>query len=102
MTPARELLRKGASWIKGHKLRVNLSSLIDHRGAWPRRPIWPRSRLVAVCKYSALQSVIGDGLNRVWASTSIHKFDDVVSPKPNQTSHAHSSGSKASSTGIKP
>ena len=81
MRPARELLRKGASWIKGHKLRVILLSLILTIAApWPAEGQFsPCCAILAAglsSISSALQSVIGGGLNQILGiDQSIQQFE---------------------------
>ncbi len=84
MRPARELLRKGASWIKGHKLRVILLSLILTIAApWPAEGQFsPCCAILAAglsSISSALQSVIGGGLNQILGiDQSIQQFEQNI------------------------
>lgn len=84
MRPARELLRKGASWIKGRKFRVILLSLILAIAApWPAEGQFsPCCAILAAglsSISSALQSVIGGGLNQTLGiDQSIQQFEQTV------------------------
>lgn len=84
MRPARELLRKGASWIKGRKFRVILLSLILAIAApWPAEGQFsPCCAILAAglsSISSALQSVIGGGLHQTLGiDQSIQQFEQTV------------------------
>jgi len=84
MRQARELLRKGASWIRGHKLRVILLSLVLTIAApWPAEGQFsPCCAILAAglsSISSALQSVIGGGLNQILGiDQSIQQFEQNV------------------------
>src|SRR6266496_6222460 len=96
MRPARELLRKGASWIKGHKLRVILLSLILTIAApWPAEGQFsPCCAILAAglsSISSALQSVIGGGLNQILGiEQSIQQFEQNVVWPQNLVNQARS------------
>jgi hypothetical protein len=84
MRPAGELLGKGASWIKGHKPRVILLSLILTIAApWPAEGQFsPCCAILAAglsSISSALQRVIGGGLNQILGiDQSIQQFEQNV------------------------
>jgi len=81
MRQARELLMKGTSWIRGHKLRVILLSLVLTIAApWPAEGQFsPCCAILAAglsSISSALQSVIGGGLNQILGiDQSIQQFE---------------------------